>query len=320
MTIEINKTPESGDFNNGDSDKGKIPPLENLPADVGNPSTPITDESRGPRPYTQEWLEKMEALLGRSTCKMLGFFAIPDDFVLTVVIPVYNERKTLRKLFNAVTEVPIRKEIILVDDCSQDGSDEIMKKIESEHSDDDWNRVRLCFHPENRGKGAALRTGFAKATGDVVIVQDADLEYNPNEYLRLLKPILDGKADVVYGSRFLGDQSHRVLYYWHSVGNKFLTFLSNCFTNLNLTDMETCYKLFRRGSIQMILPHLQQNRFGFEPEVTTYVARYHFRVYEMAISYSGRTYKEGKKIGWKDGVKAIWCILKYGLTAKANLD
>jgi glycosyltransferase involved in cell wall biosynthesis len=266
--------------------------------------------------WSQEWYENVRGSLGESACHLLGLFAIPEDFVLSVVVPVYNEENTLAKLFRRVAAVPIRKEIILVDDCSRDGSAEILEQIAREHADDPMNRVVVKSHPVNRGKGAALRTGFAEATGDAVIVQDADLEYDPNEYVRLLRPILDGRADVVYGSRFLGSESHRGLYVWHSVGNKFLTFLSNCFTNLNLTDMETCYKLFRREAIREILPKLRQNRFGFEPEVTTYVARHGFRVYEMAISYSGRTYKEGKKIGWKDGVQAICCILRYGLGAK----
>ncbi len=263
--------------------------------------------------WSGEWYEQVRAILGESACRALGLFAIPEDFVLSVVIPVYNEERTLARLFQTVAEVPIRKEIILVDDCSSDGSAAILRQICESYEGDPMNRVVLKSHGVNRGKGAALRTGFAAATGDAVIVQDADLEYDPNEYIRLLRPLLDGRADVVYGSRFLGSESHRVLYFWHSVGNKFLTFLSNCFTNLNLTDMETCYKLFRRDAIQTILPKLQQDRFGFEPEVTAYVARYGLRVYEMSVSYSGRTYKEGKKIGWKDGVQAIWCILKYGV-------
>ena len=269
-----------------------------------------------PACWSQEWYQNVSGILGESACRELGLFAIPDDFVLSVVIPVYNEEATLETLFRTVAAVPIRKEIILVDDCSRDGSAEILQKIASDYAGDPLNRVIVKSHPENRGKGAALRTGFALATGSAVIVQDADLEYDPNEYLRLLRPLLDGRADVVYGSRFLGSDPHRVLYYWHSVGNKFLTFLSNCFTNLNLTDMETCYKLFRREAIQDILPHLRQNRFGFEPEVTAHIAKRGLRVYEMAISYSGRTYKEGKKIGWKDGVQAIWCIVKYGLSGK----
>ncbi len=264
-------------------------------------------------PYSSSSYRKACELLGESVCKSLGMFVIPDDFVLSVVIPVYNEEKTLSSILQAVAEVPIKKQIILVDDCSRDNSKAVMQELAEQYKGDAVNCISLHYHAVNKGKGAALRTGFAHATGNVVIIQDADLEYNPSEYPQLLKPIIEGKADVVYGSRFLGNREHRVLYYWHSVGNKFLTTLSNCFTNLNLTDMETCYKLFRRECIQEILPNLQQDRFGFEPEVTARIAQKGFRVYEMGISYSGRTYKEGKKIGWKDGFRAIWCIIKYGL-------
>ncbi|MBS1819482.1 MAG: glycosyltransferase family 2 protein [Acidobacteria bacterium] len=222
---------------------------------------------------------------------------------LSVVIPVYNEAATITSLIERVRAVDIPKEIIVVDDCSTDGTANVLRSLPPSSD------LTLRFHSVNRGKGAALRTGFQAATGDVVVVQDADLEYDPQEYHKLLAPIADGRADVVYGSRFAGGECHRVLYFWHSIGNRVLTLLSNAFTNLNLTDMETCYKMFRREIIQSI--SLEEDRFGFEPEVTAKLANMRCRIYEVGISYSGRTYEEGKKIGWKDGVRAVWCILKY---------
>jgi glycosyltransferase involved in cell wall biosynthesis len=222
---------------------------------------------------------------------------------LSVVIPVYNEAGTILHLIDRVRAVTIEKEIIVVDDCSTDGTRDVLRSLPPSSD------VVLFFHPVNKGKGAALRTGFSAATGDVVVVQDADLEYDPNEYAKMLQPILDGRADVVYGSRFAGGECHRVLYFWHSVGNRFLTLLSNAVTNLNLTDMETCYKMFRRDVIQSIALH--EDRFGFEPEITARIAERGCRVYEVGISYSGRTYEEGKKIGWRDGLRAMWCIFKY---------
>ena len=266
------------------------------------------------KPYTAEWYRELRKTLGEAGCRQLGFYEFPEDMVLSVVIPVYNEEETLETILTKVREVPLKKEIILVDDCSKDRSREILTQLQERDGDDPQNRIVLDFHEKNRGKGAAIRTGFAKATGDIVIIQDADLEYNPAEYPRLLQPIIEGKADVVYGSRFLGDQPHRVLYYWHYLGNKFLTTLSNCFTNLNLTDMETCYKVFKKEVIQEIHPRLKQERFGIEPEMTARIARRGYRVYEMSISYSGRTYEQGKKIGWRDGFKALWCIVRYGLS------
>ena len=217
------------------------------------------------------------------------------------------------QLLDRVKEVPIRKEIVLVDDCSSDGTRDLLKELEQSNWSDEKNQLSIHYHDVNQGKGAAVRTGFAKATGDVSIIQDADLEYDPAEIPRLLQPIIEDRADVVFGSRFLGDQPHRVLYFWHYAGNKFLTMLSNCFTNLNLTDMETCYKLFKREVIQEIGPKLKQNRFGIEPEMTARVARRRYRIFEMSISYHGRTYDQGKKIGVKDGFQALWCIVRYGL-------
>jgi glycosyltransferase involved in cell wall biosynthesis len=223
---------------------------------------------------------------------------------LSVVIPVYNEKDTILELYDSVRTVTLDKEIILVDDYSTDGTRDILRTL----TDDS---TKIFFHDRNRGKGAALRTGFGNVTGDIVIIQDADLEYDPQQYSKLIQPIIDGKADVVYGSRFASGESRRVLFFWHMVGNRFLTLLSNILTNLNLTDMETCYKAFCRDVLERIT--VEENRFGFEPEFTAKVAKLNLRIYEIGISYAGRSYKEGKKINWKDGLSALRCILKYNL-------
>ena len=227
---------------------------------------------------------------------------------ISIIIPCYNERNTFEELLRRVKAVPLQqeKEIIIVDDFSKDGTRDLLKEIEKRDRE-----VKVVYHDRNYGKGCALRNGFKAATGNIVLIQDADLEYDPNDYLKLLKPILENKADVVYGSRFAGGESHRVLYYWHSLGNRFLTFLSNIFTNLNLTDMEVCYKIFRREILQQI--ELNEDQFGFEPEVTVKMSRLKCRIYEVGISYASRTYAEGKKINWKDGVRALYVILKYSL-------
>jgi glycosyltransferase involved in cell wall biosynthesis len=255
----------------------------------------------------EERSEFLHRLLGPAACRKLGVLVIPKNFKVSVVIPVYNEKQWLPELLRRVQEVPVPKEIIIVDDCSTDGTRDYLKSLDADN-------ITVCFQEKNQGKGAALRAGFAQATGTVVLVQDADLEYDPADYPTLLQPILDGRADVVFGSRFIGEQ-HRVLYFWHSIANKYiLTALSNMFTNLNLTDMETCYKVFRREVLTDI--NLKSNRFGFEPEITAKVAKHRnpaWRIYEVPISYSGRTYEEGKKIRLKDAFNALYCIIWYWL-------
>jgi glycosyltransferase involved in cell wall biosynthesis len=240
---------------------------------------------------------------------------MPEFKKISVVIPIYNEEKTLEKIIAAVENADVfglEKEIIFVNDFSKDKSKEILEKYREKH--------KIHHHEKNQGKGAALKTGFASATGDIILIQDADLEYDPNEYVDIIKPILDGKADAVFSSRFLSHRPHRVLYFWHYVGNKIVTNFSNIFTNLNLTDIESCYKAFTKEIFDQINPKLKSKRFGIEPEMVARVAKLSkkdkCRIYEIGVSYSGRTYKEGKKIGWKDGFEAIWCIIKFNLFSK----
>lgn len=228
---------------------------------------------------------------------------------VSVVMPCYNEINTIDAIIKQVlaVDLPVDRELVIVDDFSTDGTRDFLHHLEVKYPD----TIQVVYHEVNQGKGAALRTGFTYSTGDVIIIQDADLEYDPNEYIKLLRPILENKADVVYGSRFIGGESHRVLYFWHSMGNRFLTLLSNMFTDLNLTDMEVCYKVFRRDLLEKI--SLNEDRFGFEPEFTAKIARLNCAIYEVGISYYGRTYDEGKKINWRDGVRAVYVIFKYGL-------
>jgi glycosyltransferase involved in cell wall biosynthesis len=276
----------------------------------------LLDEMDASHPPEDEH-ERRERLIrsfGEQLARKLGIYRIPDGLTLSVVIPVYKEIRTIHEIVRQVRAVPIRKQIILVDDCSTDGTRELLQEWTQSEPD-----LTIAFHEKNQGKGAALRTGFALATGQIVIVQDADLEYDPAQYDQLIQPIVEGKADVVYGSRFIGE-SHRVLFFWHMLANKGLTWLSNMFTNLNLTDMEVCYKVFRREVIQGIT--LKSNRFGFEPEVTAKVARFRMpaidgrpsrkcRIYEIPVTYNGRDYREGKHITWKDGFQALYCIVRY---------
>lgn len=257
-----------------------------------------------------ERVAQLENLLGKSACRQIGLYPFPQGWKLSVVIPVYNEERWLEGLVRRVQAVDMPKELILVNDKSTDRTPEILASLEKE-----YDNIRVFHQPVNQGKGAALREGFKHCTGEVVIVQDADWEYDPAEYPKLIQPILDDQADVVFGSRFIGEK-HRVLYFWHSLANHGLTLLSNIFTDLNLTDMETCYKVFKREVIQSL--DLKSNRFGFEPEVTAKVARkvkgqFKWRIYEVPISYSGRTYAEGKKIGLKDAFNALWCIIRFKL-------
>jgi len=267
----------------------------------GDSASPIDDLSSLP---PAERLRRLHQLLGEAACRQMGICPIPQGFKLSVVIPVYNEERWIREVIRRVAAVPIPKEIVVVDDCSQDRTRAILTELDQEYD------LRLFFQDRNQGKGAALRAGFRHCTGDVILVQDADLEYDPAEYPRLLQPILENRADVVYGSRFLG-ASHRVLYFWHWLANKGLTLLSNLFTNLNLSDMETGAKVFRREVLQDV--RLRSSRFGFEPEITAKIARRQpaWRIYEVAISYDGRTYAEGKKIGLKDAFSALYCIIRY---------
>ena len=250
-------------------------------------------------------IRNLQGLIGKSACRELGIYPLPDGLRISVVVPIYNEKATVEEIVRRIRAVPIPKEIILVDDGSTDGTRDVLAAL------DCGEDVRIVLHKRNRGKGAALKTGFSHVTGDIVIIQDADLEYDPSQYHRLIQPIIEGVADVVYGSRFLPIGPHRVLYYWHYVGNRLLTMLSNMFTDLNLTDMETCYKVFRREVIEAIAPTLKEQQFGIEPELTCKIARRKYRIYEVGISYFGRTYEEGKKIGLADACHAFWCIFRY---------
>jgi glycosyltransferase involved in cell wall biosynthesis len=249
--------------------------------------------------------DELREWLGPEASRRLGLFPIPPGFRISVVVPVYNERATVQELVRRVRAISIPNEIILVDDGSTDGTRDLLAELEGSPE------ISVLYHERNQGKGAALKTGFRHATGDVVIVQDADLEYDPILYPQLIQPIVEGVADVVYGSRFVATGPHRVLYFWHFVANRLLTTLSNMFTDLNLTDMETCYKVFRREVIDQIAPTLKEKRFGIEAELTAKVARRKYRVYELGITYFGRTYGEGKKIRLRDAFRALWCILRY---------
>jgi glycosyltransferase involved in cell wall biosynthesis len=272
----------------------------------------VTDE--GQAVSEPQRVARLEQMLGENACRRLGIYALPPGFRLSVVIPVYNEVDTVAEVVARVRGSGVPCEIVLVDDASTDGTRALLESWQGQPD------LKVLFHEQNQGKGAALMTGFRNISGDAVIIQDADLEYDPSEYRYLLQPIIQDGADAVFGSRFAGD-NQRVLYFWHYVGNRLLTTLSNCFTNLNLSDMETCYKVFTRETIERIAPTLREKRFGIEPEITAKVASIQdVRIYERPISYSGRTYAEGKKITWRDGLRALWCIVRYsgGVPSKEN--
>ena len=285
-------------------DDGELARRDSPPARDTLPEVPREQWSTAASPDDRQFTDQLVRVLGEAAMQRLGVFPLPAGFVLSVVIPIYNERRTIREIVARVRAVPIPKEIIVVDDCSRDGTREILKEMEQDSD------LKILYHDRNQGKGAALRTGFRQATGDVIIIQDADLEYDPREYPRLIQPIVDGRADVVYGSRFRGDLV-RVHLFWHRVANYILTTLSNATTNLNLSDMETCYKAFRRSAIDGM--RLSQQRFGFEPEITAKFARRRLRIFEVPISYAGRDYSEGKKIGALDALHAVYCILRYAV-------
>ncbi len=265
---------------------------------------PLCGRTTGGAPPTPEELQRW---FSPPVARLLGLYRIPPELRLSVVMPVYNEVASVEEILRRVRAVPIAKEIIVVDDGSTDGTRDCLARFQKQPD------LHIVYHPRNRGKGAALRTGFERATGDIVLIQDADLEYDPVQYPLLIQPIVEGVADVVYGSRFAAGSPHRVLYFWHSVANRVLTTLSNAATDLNLTDMETCYKVFRREVIAQILPTLKENGFGIEVELTAKVARRKCRIYEIGISYFGRTYKEGKKIKFRDAFHALWCIFRYAV-------
>ena len=281
--------------------------MEDHPTPAENPSAePVSCPKCGtPLILPPPTPEQFRQWLGPGALRRLGLHEMPAGLRLSVVMPVYNERDTLEEIVRRVQAVPLAKEIVLVNDASTDGTREVLARMEGQPG------LRVFYHQVNQGKGATLRTAFQHASGDVVVIQDADLEYDPMDIPRLLQPIAEGLADVVFGSRFHADGPHRVLYFWHSVANRWLTCLSNMFTDLNLSDMETGYKVFRREVIEAIRPTLKQNRFGVEPELTAKVARRRYRIYEIGISYAGRTYQEGKKIGLRDAFQALWCILRY---------
>ena len=263
-------------------------------------------------PYSQAWYDYQKTALGEAACRQLGFFVIPGDFVLSVIVPVFNEASTLNEIIDRVTKVPINKEIIVVDDASSDSSNSIAKQLPVTHNNE-LNTIQVISHPSNLGKGAAIRSGLKLATGNAIVIQDADLEYDPAELPKLIQPLVEGNADVVFGSRFLGDQPRPAGYLWSYLGNRWITRLSNLFTGLHLTDMESCYKLISKEVVEQIEPSLSSNRFAIEPEITARIARTGARVFEVPVSYQGRTFKEGKKIRVRDAVEAVWAVVRFGL-------